>query len=166
MITIIENYGFERDRSNFILYYTGTRKKGIFGKPKEVLEVKKAKGSKKSKQTEPVEEMVDFQEKLGYFNTVSGMLKAVADNYVCRKIETGKVQDIKDYLNEYNAVVTRLEEALAKVENLPTPTKIKSNLQRIKDVKAEEKTEEDDIEDRDIDDETEYEDEPEEDDEE
>ena len=91
---ITENYGFERDKYCYILYFTGQRQKGVFGT------------------TEKTDEMVDFQERIGYFTTVTAMLKKAAEDAANRKMTEEQVPTIKEYFNMFNETIEELNEAV------------------------------------------------------
>ena len=55
-----------------------------------------------------VESGKEYQQTLGFYNTLGGCLKAIAKN------ETGSksYKSLKEYIEEYNQIVTRLEKIL------------------------------------------------------
>lgn len=55
-----------------------------------------------------VESGKEYQQTLGFYNTLGGCLKAIAKN------ETGSksYKSLKEYIEEYNQIVTRLEKML------------------------------------------------------
>lgn len=62
------------------------------------------------KTRKPTGEMVERSEDVGYFATVAGMLRKLAEILVKEKVADGQIQTIRDYINELEHIEKRLYE--------------------------------------------------------
>lgn len=53
------------------------------------------------------------EETLGYFVTVSGLLKHLAKNHISDEVQSGNIKTIKELIREYDAITSRLEECVS-----------------------------------------------------
>jgi hypothetical protein len=91
-ITITDGWSFEIDENQYILVHTFMREKQDF---------KTRKGTG---------EMVEKREEVGYFKTVTAMLRRLAEILVREKIADGQIQTIRDYIGELERIEKKLRE--------------------------------------------------------
>lgn len=85
MIHIISDYYFETDDHQYILYQCGVREKQSFGKK------------------EPTGEMKEFQNVLGYYGNISGMLNGCmrhANRTACKRGDIKNLKECIDHLDD------------------------------------------------------------------
>jgi hypothetical protein len=83
MVKIIDGWYFEADDKQYILIHQYEKEKGVFGK----------KGENSG-------ETVVKKEEVAYFQTVTAMLRRLAEILVREKIADGQIQTIRDYISE------------------------------------------------------------------
>ena len=54
-------------------------------------------------------EVYEDEETLGYFSTLSGLLKKIAKDCLSEEIQSGSITNIKEAISEYDAITSRLE---------------------------------------------------------
>lgn len=92
-ISLIDGYSFDIDKcNNHTLYYTETREKMGLGK--------NGKGTGEFK---------EFTDVVGNYTNVKTLLTAAAKDSARRGIESGKIHNIKDYLDHLEAITKKLE---------------------------------------------------------
>lgn len=91
-ITITDGWSFVADENQYILVHT-------FMKPKVDFKTRK-----------PTGEMVEKREEVGYFKTVTAMLRRLAEILVREKMVEGKIQTIRDYIDELERIEKKLRE--------------------------------------------------------
>ena len=91
-ITITDGWSFTADENQYILVHT-------YMKPKVDFKTRKGTG-----------EMVEKREEVGYFKTVTAMLRRLAEILVREKIADGQIQTIRDYISELERVEKNLRE--------------------------------------------------------
>lgn len=93
LIPILAGYYYSVDSyNNHTLYFKEMRQKQEFGK----------KGVFTGEEKE-------YTEVLGYYYEIDMMLKAMAKNYVYRKIESGEIKTIEEHIKAYQEITERLE---------------------------------------------------------
>lgn len=92
MVSIIDGWSFDVDDHQYILIHSYTREK---------LDFKTKQGTG---------EMVEKREEVGYFTTVTAMLRRLAEILVREKIAEGQIQTIRDYINELERIEKKLRE--------------------------------------------------------
>lgn len=92
MLNIIDGWYFTVDEHQFILIHRFIREKVDF------------------KTRKPTGEMVEKREEVGYFQTVTAMLRRLAEILVREKIAEGKIQTIRDYISELERIEKKLRE--------------------------------------------------------
>ena len=93
MVQIIDGWSFDSDDNQYILVHTFM---------KERIDFKTRKGTG---------EMVEKREEVGYFKTVTAMLRRLAEILVREKVSEGQIETIKDYVAELDRINKRLHEA-------------------------------------------------------
>lgn len=93
MVGIIDGWSFDVDDHQYILIHSYTREK---------LDFKTKQGTG---------EMVEKREEVGYFMTVTAMLRRLAEILVREKMTDGQIKTIRDYIDE----LERVEENLRKM---------------------------------------------------
>lgn len=93
MVSIIDGWSFDVDDHQYILIHSYTREK---------LDFKTKQGTG---------EMVEKREEVGYFMTVTAMLRRLAEILVREKITDGQIKTIRNYIDE----LERIEENLRKM---------------------------------------------------
>ena len=93
MVKIIDGWYFEADDKQYILIHQYEKEKGIFGK----------KGESSG-------ETVVKKEEVAYFQTVTAMLRRLAEILVREKIAEGQIQTIRDYIGELERIEEKLHE--------------------------------------------------------
>ena len=91
-IIITDGWSFTADENQYILVHT-------YMKPKVDFKTRK-----------PTGEMVEKREEVGYFQTVTAMLRRLAEILVREKIAEGQIQTIRDYINELERIEKKLHE--------------------------------------------------------
>ena len=97
MVKIIDGWYFIPESNQYTLIHEYEKPKGTFGKKKSDIEDNI--------------EMVVKQEEVGYFMSLSGMLKGLARILTKQKYDDGEINNIKDFLTE----LTRLEKELKEI---------------------------------------------------
>ncbi len=93
MIKILDGWYFKIDEFQYVLVHEYQKAKGIFGK------VGVDSG-----------EMVTKQDEVGYFSTVTAMLRRLAEFLVREKIAAGEIATIREYIDEMERIEKRLHE--------------------------------------------------------
>ena len=93
MVNIIDGWSFDVDDHQYILIHSYTREK---------LDFKTKQGTG---------EMVEKREEVGYFMTVTAMLRRLAEILAREKMTDGKIKTIRNYIDE----LERIEENLRKM---------------------------------------------------
>ena len=93
MVKIIDDWYFEADDKQYILIHQYEKEKGIFGK----------KGENSG-------ETVMKRDEVAYFQTVTAMLRRLAEILVREKIADGQMQTIRDYISELERIEKKLHE--------------------------------------------------------
>lgn len=91
-IIITDGWSFVADENQYILIHTFMREKQDF---------KTRKGTG---------EMVEKREEVGYFKTVTVMLRRLAEILVREKIADGQIQTVRDYIDELERIEKKLRE--------------------------------------------------------
>ena len=91
-VIIMDGWSFVADENQYILVHT-------FMKPKVDFKTRK-----------PTGEMVEKREEVGYFATVTGMLRKLAEILVKEKVADGQIQTIRDYIDELERIEEKLRE--------------------------------------------------------
>lgn len=93
MIKILDGWYFKIDEFQYVLVHEYQKAKGVFGK------VGVDSG-----------EMVTKQDEVGYFSTVTAMLRRLAEFLVREKIDVGEIATIREYIDEMERIEKRLHE--------------------------------------------------------
>lgn len=93
MVEIIKDWYFEADDKQYILIHQYEKEKGVFGK----------KGESSG-------ETVVKREEIGYFQTVTGMLRRLAEILAKEKVADGQIQTVRDYIDELERIEKKLRE--------------------------------------------------------
>lgn len=93
MVKILDDWYFETDDKQYILIHQYEKEKGVFGK----------KGESSG-------ETVVKREEVGYFTTVEGMLRRLAEILIRDKVGEGQIQTIRDYISELERIEKKLHE--------------------------------------------------------
>ena len=88
----MDGWSFTADENQYILVHT-------YMKPKVDFKTRK-----------PTGEMVERREEVGYFKTVAGMLRRLAEILVREKISDGQITTIREYIAELDKIEKRLSE--------------------------------------------------------
>jgi len=91
-VIITDGWSFTADENQYILVHT-------FMKPKVDFKTRKSTG-----------EMVEKREEVGYFKTVTAMLRRLAEILVREKIADGQIQTVRDYIDELEHIEKKLHE--------------------------------------------------------
>lgn len=91
-ITITDGWSFAADENQYILIHTYLKERMDF------------------KTRKPTGEMVEKREEVGYFKTVTAMLRRLAEILVREKIADGQIQTVRDYIDELERVEKKLHE--------------------------------------------------------
>jgi hypothetical protein len=91
-IIITDGWSFTADENQYILVHT-------YMKPKVDFKTRK-----------PTGETVEKREEVGYFQTVTAMLRRLAEILVREKIAEGQIQTIRDYIGELERIEKKLHE--------------------------------------------------------
>ena len=92
MVQIIDGWSFNCDEQQYILVHT-------FMKEKKDFKTRKGTG-----------EFVEKCDEVGFFKTVTAMLRRLAEILVKEKIEAGQITTIREYIAELERVEKRLRE--------------------------------------------------------
>lgn len=93
MVEIIKDWYFEADDKQYILIHQYEKEKGVFGK----------KGESSG-------ETVVKREEIGYFQTVTGMLRRLAEILAKEKVADGQIKTVRDYIDELERIEKKLRE--------------------------------------------------------
>ena len=93
MVKILDDWYFEADDKQYILIHQYEKEKGVFGK--------KGKSSG---------ETVVKRDEVAYFQTVTGMLRRLAEILAKEKVAEGQIQTIRDYISELERIEKTLRE--------------------------------------------------------
>ena len=93
MVKILDDWYFETDDKQYILIHQYEKEKGVFGK--------KGKSSG---------ETVVKREEVAYFQTVTAMLRRLAEILVKEKVADGQIQTVRDYIDELEKIEKKLHE--------------------------------------------------------
>lgn len=93
MVEILDGWYFKIDEFQYVLVHKYEKAKGVFGK------VGVDSG-----------EVVTKQDEVGYFTTVTAMLRRLAEILVREKIAEGQIQTIRDYIGELERIEKKLHE--------------------------------------------------------
>lgn len=91
-VKIIDGWSFEVDENQYILIHEYMREKLDF------------------KTRKPTGEMIEKQEEVGYFKTVTAMLRRLAEIFAKEKVADGQIQTIRDYIDELERIEKKLHE--------------------------------------------------------
>lgn len=93
MVEILDGWYFKIDEFQYVLVHKYEKAKGVFGK------VGVDSG-----------EVVTKQDEVGYFRTVTAMLRRLAEILVREKMADGQIQTIRDYIGELERIEKKLHE--------------------------------------------------------
>lgn len=91
-VIIMDGWSFTADENQYILVHTYMREKQDF------------------KTRKPTGEMVEKREEVGYFKTVTAMLRRLAEILVREKMTDGQIQTMRDYIDELERIEKKLHE--------------------------------------------------------
>ena len=91
-VIIMDGWSFTADENQYILVHTYMREKQDF---------KTRKGTG---------EMVERREEVGYFQTVTGMMRRLAEILAKEKVADGQIQTVRDYIDELERIEKKLHE--------------------------------------------------------
>lgn len=91
-ITITDGWSFMADENQYILVHTFM---------KERIDFKTRKGTG---------EMVEKREEVGYFKTVTAMLRRLVEILAKEKIVDGSIETVRDYIDELERIEKKLHE--------------------------------------------------------
>jgi hypothetical protein len=91
MVKIIGDWYFEADDKQYILIHLYEKEKGVFGK----------KGANSG-------ETVVKKEEVAYFQTVTAMLRRLAEILAKEKMADGQMQTVRDYIDELKRIEKKL----------------------------------------------------------
>lgn len=94
MVKIIDDWYFETDDKQYILTHLYEKEKGVFGK--------KGEGSG---------ETVTKREEVAYFQTVTAMLRRLAEILAKEKVAEGQIKTIREYITELKKINKMLYDA-------------------------------------------------------
>ena len=92
MVQIIDGWSFDSDDNQYMLVHTYMKSKVDF------------------KTRKPTGEMVEKREEVGYFKTVTAMLRRLAEILAKEKIVDGSIETIRDYIDELERIEKKLHE--------------------------------------------------------
>ena len=95
MVKILDGWYFKMDEFQYVLVHKYEKAKGVFGK------VGVDSG-----------EVVTKQDEVGYFRTVTAMLRRLAEFLVRDKIAEGEIKTIREYIDEMERIEKRLHEMI------------------------------------------------------
>lgn len=93
MVEILDGWYFKIDEFQYVLVHKYEKAKGVFGK------VGVDSG-----------EVVTKQDEVGYFKTVTAMLRRLTEILVREKMADGQIQTIRDYIGELERIEKKLHE--------------------------------------------------------
>ena len=93
MVEILDGWYFKIDEFQYVLVHKYEKAKGVFGK------VGVDSG-----------EVVTKQEEVGYFKTLTAMLRRLAEILVREKMADGQIQTIREYISELERIEKKLHE--------------------------------------------------------
>lgn len=93
MVEILDGWYFKIDEFQYVLVHKYEKAKGVFGK------VGVDSG-----------EVVTKQDEVGYFRTVTAMLRRLAEILVREKIADRQIQTIREYISEMERIEKKLHE--------------------------------------------------------
>lgn len=93
MIKIIDGWSFKRDEFQYILVHEYQKERMEFGTKK------------------PTGEFVTKQDEAGYFNSLQGMLRRLAEILVKDKVDSGAIATIREYIDE----LEKLQQELCRI---------------------------------------------------
>lgn len=91
MIPLVEDYYFTADENQYILYRCGKRDK---------IDIKTKR---------PTGEIIDFADTVGFYTTLSSMLKSCVVACNRRKVQNGEIGSLKDCVEQMNNMYERIE---------------------------------------------------------
>lgn len=91
-VIIMDGWSFVADENQYILVHT-------FMKPKIDFKTRK-----------PTGEVVEKREEVGYFKTVTAMLRRLAEILAREKVADGQIRTIRDYISELERIEKKLRE--------------------------------------------------------
>ena len=91
-VIIMDGWSFTADENQYILVHTFMKSKVDF------------------KTRKPTGEMVEKREEIGYFKTVTAMLRRLAEILVREKVTDGQIQTVRDYIDELERIEKKLHE--------------------------------------------------------
>lgn len=91
-VKIIDGWSFEVDENQYILIHEYVREKLDF------------------KTRKPTGEMTEKCEEVGYFKTITAMLRRLAEIFAKEKVADGQIQTIRDYIDELERIEKKLHE--------------------------------------------------------
>lgn len=91
-VKIIDGWSFEVDENQYILIHEYVREKLDF------------------KTRKPTGEMIEKCEEVGYFKTVTAMLRRLAEIFAKEKMADGQIQTVRDYIDELERIEKKLHE--------------------------------------------------------
>ena len=93
MVEILDGWYFKIDEFQYVLVHKYEKAKGVFGK------VGVDSG-----------EVVTKQDEVGYFKTVTAMLRRLAEILAREKVADGQIQTMRDYIDELERIEKKLHE--------------------------------------------------------
>ena len=93
MVEILDGWYFKIDEFQYVLVHKYEKAKGVFGK------VGVDSG-----------EVVTKQDEVGYFTTVTAMLRRLAEILAREKVADGQIQTVRDYIDELERIEKKLHE--------------------------------------------------------
>ena len=93
MVEILDGWYFKIDEFQYVLVHKYEKAKGVFGK------VGVDSG-----------EVVTKQDEVGYFKTVTAMLRRLAEILAREKVADGQIQTVRDYIDELERIEKKLHE--------------------------------------------------------
>ena len=93
MVEILDGWYFKIDEFQYVLVHKYEKAKGVFGK------VGVDSG-----------EVVTKQDEVGYFTTVTAMLRRLAEILARDKVADGQIQTVRDYIDELERIEKKLHE--------------------------------------------------------
>lgn len=93
MVRIIDGWFFKKDEFQYILVHEYQKERMEFGSKK------------------PTGEFVTKQDEVGYFKSLRGMLRRLAEILVKDKVDEGKIATIREYIDE----LEKLEQELCNI---------------------------------------------------
>lgn len=93
MVEILDGWYFKIDEFQYVLVHKYEKAKGVFGK------VGVDSG-----------EVVTKQDEVGYFKTVTAMLRRLAEILAREKVADSQIQTVRDYIDELERIEKKLHE--------------------------------------------------------